>query len=100
MHQPLAEDELAKILVRGDKQSTALIRLPENSVIHGTGRKLRDVEHIVTVRPQPLHYRTVDIFICDDVHAVFVLIGYTISARRASAAKRNAASTPSRVRRG
>jgi hypothetical protein len=96
----LAEDELAKVLVRREKQGAALIRLPEDRVIYGAGRELRDVEHIVTVRPKPLHYRTVDIFIGDDVHAVFVLIGDTTSARRACAAKRRAASTPSRVKRG
>ena len=74
--------------------------LREDIVIYEAGRKLRDVEHIVTIRPKPFHYRTVDIFIGDDVHAVFVLIGYTMSARRACAAKRRAASTPSRVKRG
>ena len=75
MDEPLAEDELTEIFVRCDEQGTTGIRFAEDFRVPDARRKLGDVEHIVSVGAKALHDRPVNIFISDDVHAVFVLIG-------------------------
>ena len=98
--EPLTEHQLAKVLVGRYEQSIAIVGLPQDVVIRHAPRQLGNVDDSMTVIAKALHHWTVDAFIGDDVHADLAPIGYTTSARSACAAKRRAASTPSRVKRG
>ena len=94
------DDQLTEILVARQQHRLVIVCLPQDLVVRHARRELGNIEDIITIVAKPLHDRPIDAFISKHGHADFALTGYTTSARSASAAKRRAASTPSRVNRG
>jgi hypothetical protein len=77
-----------------------LIRSHQNNIIVDTGFHLCHVQHIVSILPQLFDNRTINALIRKQIHAACSVKRYTISARKALAAKANAANSASWVRRG
>ena len=96
----LTKDQLAKIFVSRQQYRLLLIRHGQNGLVRETGRHFYDSQNIMPINPQPLHHRLVDTLVRQENHESVWDIGYTTSARKASAANANAARTASRVRRG
>lgn len=85
----LPEDQLAEILVGGQEEDSSGRRASQYGFVGNSGVELRDVKHLPAILPEGLYDLPLDSLVGDEPHAT--LRGYTISARRAWAAKLMAA---------
>jgi len=95
VNQPPSEDEFAEVLVGRKENRFQIAAALKDQVIGDSWLQLGDVKHLVPERAKPSHNLAVNAFIGNDLHPAMRSVGYTTSARKASAAKAIAARTAS-----
>lgn len=96
----MTEHQLTEILIRSNERGREVCSASKHLIIANAGIEFGYVEDVMTVSAKVLHDRPRNAFIANEIQAASSDVGYTTSARNASAAKLNAAAIASLLRRG